>query len=89
MSKTSEKYIIERLERTENRLKWSEENRNNALEELRKTQEKLRVLVHRFEKTTSENGEYAWYKLKDGLLINAKEEAFKIIEEQLDEEIPF
>ena len=91
MSKTTERYIIERLERTERDNKWLEQAKNNLLEELHETQAKLITLANMFEKTESEDGKYSWYKVKGNFLISSETEAYKIIEEQLDdeEEIPF
>lgn len=91
MSKTSEKYIISRLENTERDLKWAE-NRCNCMEtELRKFEKKLYTMASLFEQTTSENGEYVWYRLKGSSLISSEADAYKIIDELLhpEEEIPF
>lgn len=93
MSKTSEKYIISRLESTERDLKWTERTRQSLIEDLKKTNEKLSVLVHLFEQTTSENGEYVWYRLKGSSLISPEADAYKIIKAYLEVEeeegIPF
>lgn len=91
MSKTTDRYIIERLERTERENKWLEQAKDNLLEELKKTQEKLNTLANMFEKTESDDGKYTWYKVKGNFLISSEKEAYKIIEEQLtpEEEMPF
>ena len=91
MSKTTDKYIIQRLERTERDNKWLEQAKNNLLEELKETQAKLITLANMFEKTESEDGKYSWYKVKGNFLISSEKEAYKIIEEQLvpEEGIPF
>ena len=91
MSKTTDKYIIQRLERTERSLEFVRQNRDNLINELRETEEKLRTLANMFEKTESEDGKYSWYKVKGNFLISSEKEAYKIIEEQLEpeEEIPF
>ena len=91
MSKTSEKYIISRLERTERDLKWSEKAKEHLIEDLNKTDAKLHVIANLFEQTTSENGEYVWYRLKGSSLISPEADAYKIIDELLhpEEEIPF
>lgn len=91
MSKTTDKYIIERLERTERSLEYAKQRRDDLIEELKRTQEKLITLANMFEKTESEDGKYSWYKVKGNFLISSEKEAYKIIEEQLDDEetIPF
>lgn len=91
MSKTTDKYIIERLERTERDNKWLAQAKDNLLDELKATQAKLNTLANMFEKTESEDGKYSWYKVKGNFLISSEKEAYKIIEEQLvpEEEIPF
>ena len=91
MSKTTDRYIIERLERTERDNKWLAQAKDNLIEELHKTQDKLNILANMFEKTESEDGKYSWYKVKGNFLISSEKEAYKIIEEQLvpEEEIPF
>ena len=91
MSKTTDKYIIERLEKTERENKWLAQAKDNLLEELKETQNKLNTLANMFEKTESDDGKYSWYKVKGNFLISSEKEAYKIIEEQLtpEEEMPF
>ena len=91
MSKTSENYIIKRLERTERDLRWSE-NRNEVKDKcIHDLEKKLDILANLFEQTTSETGEYVWYRLKGSSLISPEADAYKIIDDLLhpEEELPF
>lgn len=91
MSDTIDRYIIERLEKTERENRWLAQTKDNLIDELHKTQDKLNTLANMFEKTESDDGKYSWYKVKGNFLISSEKEAYKIIEEQLEcvEDMPF
>ena len=86
MSDTIDRYIIERLERTERNLEYAKQRSNDLIKELKETQEKLSKLANMFEKTESEDGKYTWYKVKGNFLISSEKEAYKIIDDQLEAE---
>ena len=86
MSKTTDKYIIQRLERTERNLEYTKRRMDDLIKDLKETQEKLSTLANMFEKTESDDGKYSWYKVKGNFLISSEKEAYKIIDDQLEAE---